>query len=141
MKPSAPLTRKVPLRPGTKRMKQGRSTGKPTKAQQERFWRIQAVGCIACSTLGVTRAAEIHHLTIGGRHGQKRRGHDFTVGLCSWHHRGVTAYGNPALAAKVYGPSYAAEPRRFREVFGNDDALMALQDELIKQETVQDYAA
>lgn len=116
-------------------MKRGRSTGTPTKAQALRFDAIKDVGCIACRLRGMRSVpCEIHHLTVGGRHGQKRRGHDFTVGLCSWHHRGVTAYGNPALAEKVYGPSYALEPRRFREVFGNDDVLMAYQKDLIAGE-------
>lgn len=126
-----PLTRKAPMRRSTKRMKQGRSTGKPTIAQQYRFYAIKEIGCICCRTLGITRAAEIHHLTSGGRHGQKRRGHDFTIGLCSHHHRGVTAFGNARLATATYGPSYALEPRKFRETFGSDDVLLALQDKLI----------
>jgi hypothetical protein len=112
-------------------MKRGRSTGTPTKAQQERFYRIQEIGCIACLSRNIARAAEIHHLTIGGRHGQKRRGHDFTIGLCSWHHRGVNAYGSQKLGASTYGPSYALEPRLFRSTFGSDDLLLSFQNELI----------
>lgn len=122
-------------------MKRSRSTGKPTKAQQERFWRIQEIGCICCLELGVTRAAEIHHLTVGGRHGQKRRGHDFTLGLCSWHHRGVTAFGNPDVAEMTYGPSYALHARRFRETFGTDDVLLERQNRLIDESIAQDLAA
>lgn len=114
-------------------MKRGRSTGTPTKAQQERFYLLQEIGCIACLSKGITRAAEIHHLTVGGRHGQKRRGHGFTIGLCSWHHRGVNAYGSQKLGESTYGPSYALQPRLFREVFGNDDFLLGYQDELIDQ--------
>lgn len=123
-----PLTRKVPLRPGTKRMRQGRSTGTPTKAQASRFFAIKEIGCIVCLVRGVRRAAEIHHMTIGGLHGQKRRGHDFTVGLCSWHHRGENAFGSQKLGEETYGPSYALSPKFFREAFGNDDALLKLQD-------------
>lgn len=108
-------------------MKRGRSTGTPTKAQQARFDAIREVGCIACLARGMNRYAEVHHLTIGGRHGQKRRGHDFTVGLCPFHHRGENTFGDDDPTA-IYGPSYALEPRRFREVFGQDDALLAEQE-------------
>ena len=104
-------------------MKRSRSTGAPTKEQQLRFVAIKDIGCIACLRNGVTVACEIHHLTIGGKHGQKRRGHDFSIGLCSFCHRGVgedTGY-----------PSYALQPRKFREVFGDDDALLAEQNRLI----------
>lgn len=130
---TAPLTRKTPLRRSTKRMKQGRSTGRPTKAQESRFFLIREVGCIACRTRGITRAAEVHHLTIGGKHGQKRRGHDYTIGLCAWHHRGENAFGSAELGVLTYGPSYAREPRKFRETFGSDDVLLALQEKLIEE--------
>lgn len=125
------MIRRKPLAPGTKRMRSGRSTGAPTKAQAARFLAIKEIGCIVCLSQGVTRAAEIHHMTCGGLHGQKRRGHDFTIGLCPWHHRGENAFGSAALGDAAYGPSYAREPRKFRETFGSDDVLLALQDQLI----------
>jgi hypothetical protein len=104
-------------------MKQRRSTGTPTIAQKTRFVILQDIGCITCLSRGERRACEIHHLTVGGKHGQKRRGHDFTIGLCEWCHRGVGLDSGQ--------PSYAREPRRFREVFGDDDALLAEQNRLI----------
>lgn len=111
-------------------MRSGRSTGNPTKAQRARFAAIHDVGCIACRLAGLPHTpCEIHHLTIGGRHGQKRRGHDYTIGLCSYHHRGVPSPW-PSFDA---GPSYALEARRFRERFGNDDFLFAYQNGLIAQ--------
>lgn len=112
-------------------MKIGRSTGNPTRTQQARFDAIKELGCICCLRDGQLMPAEIHHLTIGGKHGQKRRGHDFTIGLCSWHHRGVIEYGTTALYAERYGPSYALQPRLFRETYGQDDALLARQNEAI----------
>lgn len=112
-------------------MKRGRSTGTPTRAQQARFDAIREVGCIACRMRGLARFAEIHHLTVGGRHGQKRRGHDATIGLCPWHHRGENTSGERDPAA-LYGPSYAHQPRAFRETFGSDEALLAMQNELIE---------
>lgn len=110
-------------------MKRGRSTGTPTKAQQARFDVMREIGCIACRMYGFGYVAgEIHHLTSGGHHGQKRRGHDYTVCLCSWHHRGVQdGYGH------ARGPSYAHSPKAFRATFGDDDALLAKQNELIEK--------
>ncbi|GAP66814.1 hypothetical protein MBSD_n2129 [Mizugakiibacter sediminis] len=113
-------------------MKIGRSTGKPTKAQEARWDAIREKGCIACRTRGWVVTPEIHHLTTGGKHGQKRLGHDYTIGLCAWHHRGVMPAGHTErLMERSYGPSYALSPRAFRETFGNDDALLAFQNALI----------
>lgn len=110
-------------------MKQGRSTGKPTKAQEARFHAIQQIGCICCRLQGLGWSpAEVHHLTIGGKHGQKRRGHDFTIGLCSTHHRGTWV---PWI--DKCRPLYSEQPRAFRERFGQDDALLAFQNELIAE--------
>jgi len=88
---------------------------------------IREVGCIACRAMGYGYVAcEVHHLTLGGKHGQKRRGEQFTVGLCTFHHRGQPdGYGHER------GPSYALQPRAFRERFGNDAALLAQQNALI----------
>ena len=115
-------------------MKRGRSTGTPTLAEQCRFERIKNTGCVVAHTLGLGWVyAEIHHLTIGGKHGQKRRGHEFTIGLNPWSHRGTPFGGmTGAECYEMYGPSYALEARKFRQVFGNDDDLLAYQNELIK---------
>lgn len=76
--------------------------------------------------------AEIHHMTTGGKHGQKRLGHLSTIGLNSWSHRGVPLPGwSRARCREVFGPSYALEPRLFREQVGDDATLLAYQDELI----------
>lgn len=114
-------------------MKQGRSTGSPTTAQRARFDAIRDVGCIACLILGMATPAEVHHLTIGGKHGQKRLGHDHTIGLCSYHHRGsIPGCALPArLLEERYGPSYALAPRAFRGKFGQDDYLLHYQNERI----------
>lgn len=109
-----------------------RSTPKPTRLQVARFEAIHHLGCIACRKRGQVTPCEVHHLTIGGRHGQKRRGHDFTIGLCPWHHRGEPTFGLSHIVCECrFGPSYAREPRRFREVFGQDEELLAYQNELL----------
>ena len=110
-------------------MKRGRSTGAPTKPQQARFDAIQQIGCLCCHAQGLGWSpAEVHHLTIGGRHGQKRRGHDYTVGLCATHHRGVWV---PWI--DKCRPLYSEQPRAFRERFGDDDALLAEQNRRIEE--------
>ena len=113
-------------------MKRGRSTGTPTTADVIRFEAIHRLGCIASRKRGQVLPCEIHHLTVGGRHGQKRRGHQFTVGLSPWHHRGEPMYGMSHSECEArFGPSYARQPRLFRETFGQDDELLAYQNDLI----------
>jgi hypothetical protein len=99
-----------------------------TKAQVARFEAIHRTGCIACRKRGKVRPATIHHLTIGGRHGAPRRGHDFTIGLCDWHHLGC---GPRVEMTEKLGPSYYHQARAFREEFGQDDELLAMQNDLI----------
>lgn len=90
-----------------------------TKAHRARFRAIQEIGCIACRADGYRNVPpDIHHLLSGGR----RRGHEDTIGLCPWHHRGVGT--GPGI-------SYAQAPRAFRERYGQDDELLAQQDQLI----------
>jgi hypothetical protein len=115
----------------------GRSTGEPTAAQRARWDRIKdpdfGPGCLVAHILGIGwLPAEIHHFTVGGRHGQKRRGHDYTIGLNQWSHRGIPLPGWTAeeCAARL-GPSYAQEPAAFRERFGSDDDLLALQNAIL----------
>lgn len=115
-------------------MKRGRSTGTPTKVQAARMDAIREAGCIVARKRGMGFIpCEIHHLTVGGRHGQKRRGHDFIVGLNPWSHRGVPFGGwDAGRCAVAFGPSYARNPRRFREEIGTDDELLALQEDVLE---------
>ncbi len=72
---------------------------------------------------------EVHHLTECGR----RLGHDFTIALCQWHHRGDPPVGmSKTEATGLYGPSYADGRRPFAEVFGSDDELLAIQNQLLE---------
>ena len=102
-----------------------------------RFDALRAIGCVCCDMNGthpqfmrcLIAPVEIHHLNGGGHHGQKRRGDEFTVPLCGWHHRGV---GGPARnMALMYGPSWAKGSKPFRAVYGTDDELLALANRLI----------
>lgn len=116
-------------------MKRGRSTSNPTAAQRQRMDAITDIGCIVAHSLGLGFVpCEVHHLTVGGKHGQKRRGHDFTVGLNSWSHRGEPFGGmSAARCEELFGPSYARQPRKFRQDVGTDDYLLDLQNTLIEK--------
>jgi hypothetical protein len=92
------------------------STGKPTKADVERFEKLQALGCICCRLqVGmIATPVEIHHIVSGGR----RKGHQFTLPLCIWHHRGIITWG-------ALGPSLAHGSKPFHEHFGTQMELLA----------------
>lgn len=98
--------------------------------REERFRRLQKLGCIACRKRGRFSLPDIHHLNIGGHAGHKRRGDRFTIPLCPPHHRGIF------WREEDHGPSLALHPRRFREEFGTDDALLREVDLLIGAEDV-----
>lgn len=100
---------------------------------------MKAIGCVACwlnrqhgrpSASPGQHNLEIHHQLSGGR----RIGHDATVCLCHYHHQGkrlpFVEYGYRAQA-EIYGPSLEREPRRFREVYGSDEAMLELQSILL----------
>jgi hypothetical protein len=118
-------------------MKRGRSTGTPTKAQAAMHAAIRDAGCVVARMRGLGFIpCAVHHLTTGGRHGQKRLGHDFVVGLNDWSHQGypLTQYGWDADECKRrLGPSYAKEPAAFRALYP-DDELIARQRELLGME-------
>ena len=105
------------------------STGNPTKAQQKRFDRIQAIGCVACTIDGIYQnPCEIHHLVSG----MKRLGHDYTCGLCAMHHRGVVPTGYTYEQVRnASGPSMAIEPEAFRKHYGTQEELLEFQNALL----------
>jgi hypothetical protein len=129
----SPLAAKSTLKSTTK-LKGGRSTGKPTKAQVKRFEAIVAIGCIACRQNGMNpERCEVHHLNVCSQPGGKRRGHDFTIGLCPWHHRADPMEYGTIYMLKYAGPTWAQHKRKFIETFGTDDVLLAYQNDLIKE--------
>lgn len=129
----AKLMRAVAIKASTKRMRHGRSTGKPTAAQQARFQHIRAIGCIVSLLEGRPGVMpEVHHLNAGGYHGGKRRGHEFTIGLSPWYHQGVPPAGmNERQARVALGPSYKLHKMAFRERYGTDDQLLETTNRLI----------
>lgn len=129
----AKAVRAVAINASTKRMRQRRSTGKPTAEQQARFQHIRAIGCIASLLDGRAGVApEVHHLNQGGYHGGKRRGHDYTIGLSRWHHQGIPPEGMNEREARVLcGPSYKLHKMAFRARYGTDDQLLETTNKLI----------
>lgn len=112
-----------------------RSLPPPTSQQLMRWALMRAHGCIACRILAIAcecGPTEMHHQTVGGKHGAPRLGHDFTIALGAWHHRGEKS---AALFVPDYelsfGPSFAKTPRAFRREFGPDAELLAYQNCLI----------
>lgn len=111
---------------------------------RQRTREIKEVGCIVAHKLGLGHipCAE-HHLTMGGKHGGLRLGHDHTVGLNDWSHQGypLTQYGWDAEECRRrLGPSLAIEPDAFRAMWadtGNAEeaqaAMLAYQNRLLEQ--------
>ena len=112
----------------------------PTKAESERMQAIKDSGCIACmlATRG-TQAPDIHHITSGGR----RQGHEKTIGLCPFHHRGFIPEGQSKQSMSgVFGPSLAWGKKTFNEFFGSEQILWVVQNAVIaefKQSPWYDY--
>ncbi len=96
------------------------------KADRARFELLKQMPCIACVRAGKTilfcGETEIHHLLSGGR----RIGHQATVPLGAWHHRGVLrgAAGRSAMIG-LFGPSLADGSKPFHDKHGTDSELLA----------------
>lgn len=98
-----------------------------------RFMTIATCGCIAC-WMSIRRlvAPQVHHLNFGDKHGGKRLGDEFTVGLCPWHHVGDLVFDwSKGLHRDRLGPSWQHEPTAFRERFGTGAELLDFQNALI----------
>jgi hypothetical protein len=68
-----------------------------------------------------------HHLNLGGNAGQKRRGDDYSIPACEWHHQGKLLPGMTRDAmCHLYGPSLAVNSRQFRFAYGSDDSLLQI---------------
>ena len=102
---------------------------------ERRFDAIYQIGCLACRTRGwYGIQCQAHHLNLGGKAGQKRRGNKFVIGLCPWHHVGEIPEGREEWwMLGRFGPSYKLQSRKFRAEFGTDDELLAYQNKLIDE--------
>lgn len=103
-----------------------------TKAQQSRFDALKEQGCVLCREMGLGRIPpEIHHITDCGR----RLGHDYTIPLCCWHHRGTPwTCDRPSQEESTLGPSLARNKRAFVSQFGTErEILDRVENQLSKE--------
>lgn len=106
------------------------STTKPTKAQQERLDAIHAMPCIACDIEDCTQGSrtEAHHLVDKGTR-KLSGGHDATIPLCGWHHRGEKPdHMKLREMHLLYGPSLELQKKEFKNIYGNERTLLAMVD-------------
>lgn len=97
---------------------------------------MQDVGCIACRMVGVFgEPCQIHHITnLGKRVGGKEQ-HQYTLGLCPWHHQGHYKEGyNERDMVAMLGPSLELHKRAFVERFGAETLLLDVQNVLIENQ-------
>ena len=111
------------------------STGKPTKAQQARFDALKELGCICCWNFhGIKTGAEIHHIVDKG-YRKHSGGHDATLPLCPWHHRGITPGSvNPSHMEFMWGPSLARSKRWFIREFGTERQLLETVNAMLERQ-------
>lgn len=82
--------------------------------------------CIACELFDVAQpwATEVHHIVDRGTR-KHSGGHDATLPLCAWHHRGVCKdCCTSSDMAVLFGPSLALEKRQFCIVFWPERELL-----------------
>lgn len=97
---------------------------------------VRQLECIACSIEGVAQPfpTESHHLNAGGHAGQRRRGDEFQIPCCGWHHRALLIPGmNRDAMCHRYGPSLATDSRQFRFSYGTDDQLLAITNDRLRR--------
>lgn len=110
-----------------------------TAKDRARFTLMASIGCVISRVyFGVPETpGEVHHLLNGGG---RRRGHQATVYLHPWYHRGVPPLVCSGAqfrqltkqeAAERYGPSLAENRPAFEARFGTDDDLLEMQNALI----------
>ena len=86
--------------------------------------------CLACEQEHIAQPwrTEIHHIVDRGSR-KHSGGHDATIPLCSWHHRGDCRTGFTARDMETgYGPSLARNKRGFVAKYGTERELLALVD-------------
>jgi hypothetical protein len=111
-----------------------------TPAESARVVAAKQLACCPClvwARMGRMPLADV--ATQSGydhkKSGNIRRGHRFGFASCDWHHLGLVADGwNHAHMRSHFGPSLMDGSRLFRDVYGTDNELIALQDELLTGE-------
>lgn len=118
----------------------GSGTGEANAAQRWRFAELHDLGCIACRLFGYGwMPPEQDHRNVGDLAGMKRTagGHDDTLALCCWHHRGIVPFEYGFVDAETcllrLGPSKHLHKRAFLERFGSIEELHQAQAQLLER--------
>lgn len=108
----------------------------PTAEEAARIEASKVGPCCACVVY--SRAGKMpRELIVYGcdynhaKSGNIRRGHLAGYALCIYHHRRHPLLATIPQTAKHYGPSLLDGSRLFHSTYGDDDSLVALQDELL----------
>jgi hypothetical protein len=84
--------------------------------------------CLPCEIEDVDQPFKTteHHLNFDGKAGQVRRGDDYSIPCCEWHHlaKRLPGWSNDDMTHK-YGPAIPLDSRQFRLAYGSDDELLA----------------
>lgn len=111
------------------------STGRPTKAQQARLDFISMMRCVCCEMDGVAQPSptEVDHLVDKG-YRKHSGGHDATIPLCGWHHRGLCLNGWTAERMRAhFGPSFALTKRLATVFYGAKRELLETVDAVLRK--------
>lgn len=100
---------------------------------QDRLDAIHAMPCAACVKQKCRQPSrtEAHHW-VGKGYRKHSGGHQTTLPLCGWHHRGDTrgCFDAPRIsqATVKYGPSLAVNKKEFVAAYGTELELLAETD-------------
>ncbi len=91
---------------------------------EDRLERLHAMPCMCCvrEHKSQTSPTEAHHLVDKG-YRKHSGGHQSTIPLCEWHHRGLCE-GPPDKMLFTHGPSLALHKRLFIETYGTERELL-----------------
>ncbi len=107
-----------------------------SKAERRRFYIIKLhCGCLPCLLIGhLDRHTSIEHVTDAGRRIGRADQHQYTIGLCVWHHFGTCVSGNSKDSMlREFGPSLAHGRRPFEAFFGDEvKVLIPVQDHMLE---------
>lgn len=109
-----------------------------TKAEMDHMAKCKEGPCIPCLSRYLQGKANPWDVFLGGDYDHKksgniRRGHMHGFCNCAWHHRGHPLQEmSHAEMRKTFGPSLMDGSRKFREEYGTDDELIALQARVLE---------
>lgn len=116
----------------------GSKQGEANAEQCIRFADLHDLGCVACRLQGLGWVPpEKDHRNVGDLAGMPRTagGHDNTIPLCQWHHRGIRfeGYGSEAAHLKFFGPSKHLHKKQFIEKYGTIEQLHEVVRKLLER--------